>query len=177
MSDPIKLNYQTAQLLLSAASSVLWPARLGASNDYALVFPDEERADKMHKIAELRASLRAISHRREDQWCVGNAVNWRQKLTEPGRWEIIDKYLELEIRPSDLGASAIYWLCLWMAHPGSPAFQNGGIQDEVIYPMVERLGQIDDLMYDLGLIESKPEIPVRQSLTAAPAGKKSNGSH
>lgn len=155
MSEAFKLTYRAAQLLLSAATHVIWPARLGASNDYALVFDEPERASIMQKVADLRAALRLKCHKRGNDWCVGEPSNWQVKVTDPSRYEIINHDLELEVDLSSLANCGIYWLCLWMAHPGSPAFQNGGMQDEVIFPLVERLGQTEDLQYDLGLIEEK----------------------
>lgn len=155
MTESFKLTSKAAQLLLSAASVVKWPVRLGASNDYALVFDEQECASTMQKIASLRTSLRAKCHKRGNDWCIGEPSNWQIKPTDPSRFEMIQQDLEIEIEIDSLANCGIYWLCLWMSHPASPAYQNAGMLDEVILPLVERLGQTEDLQYDLGLIEEK----------------------
>lgn len=149
------LTHQAAALILSAATKVAWPATLG-TGDYGLVFDDQERASIMESVVSVRDTLRKKSERKGKDWCVGEPANWVSKGDEPGRYTLVDLDLPIEIELTPMGRVGLYWLLLWMTHPASPAFQPGGIQEEVILPLVRMLGKEDALRYDLGLEEEEP---------------------
>lgn len=155
MAEAMTLTHQAAALLLSAATKVAWPATLG-SGQYALVFDDQERASIMESVVELRDTLRRKSTLKGKEWCIGEATNWEPKPDEPTRHALKDLGLPLEVSVSPMGLVGMYWLLLWMMHPASPAFQPGGIQEEVIYPLVRMLGKEESLRYDLGLLDDEP---------------------
>ena len=178
MGEKLTLSNQAWQALFNASTKVRWPARLGSGTKYDLEFDDADRAGKMVQISAFRNAIREkYAARLGNEWMVGLAKNWTVKQDGSGKYELIDREAPLEVELDWNAYHALYWLCLAMAHPACPCFVDGGMLDEIVFPLVRKLDQWDDLMYDLGLREDEPD-PVRQTLTSVPAkSNSSNGNH
>lgn len=153
----ISLTSQAVQLLFNAATKATWPRHLGNGTQYDLEWDDQARAKNMMLIAAFRSAVRErYAIKLGSDWVVGLEENWQPKASGGGRYELIDRYALIDLELSQDEYHAIYWLCLWMAHPASPGFVDAGKLDEIVYPLVREIEEWDQLMYDLGLREDEP---------------------
>lgn len=164
MIRKISLTAQSIQLLFNAASKCQWPKRLGTGTNYDLEWDDQARGKNMLLISRFRSAIREkYAIKIGNDWVVGAEANWRPKAvgekvkpSGDGRYELVDKYVVMDLELEDEAWNAMYWLCLWLSHPASPGFTNAGHLDEIVYPLVEEIEEWDQLMYDLGLREEEP---------------------
>ena len=162
MTHKISLTSQTVQLLFNAATRAVWPRGLGNNTGekakYNLEWDDQSRAEAALNITKFRSAVRErYAIKLGSDWVVGLEENWVPKATGGGRYELVDKYVLIDLELSDEEFKALYLLCLWMAHPASPGFTSAGMLDECIYPLAQEIDEWEQLMYDLGLQEDEPK--------------------
>lgn len=189
MGDSIKITHTQGNVLLNGSMAGKFPKEVGGR-----AFNDQAQAKINDKFRLLFKKLKKISSKSDGSYLFGKKDNWKQievpkpqtmtasgsvemqKVQTETQWSLVDADLEIEL--ADLtGAekSGIYWLCYLWCHPASPNCQNPGVQEDVIWPVIEKIGKTADLRKDIGLVSDGDEEyfgeskPAEKKAEAAPA--------
>lgn len=165
MGECIKVTHAMGNVLLNAAISTKFPKEVGTRS-----FDEKAQAKIGEKFRLLFKKLKKSATKRNGSYLFGAFENWKaseisrgtmnaggsvemQNLQKETVYNLVDQDLEIEIKDlTGAEKSGIYWLCYLWAHPASPSCQSGGIQEDVVWPLVEMIGKTADLRKDIGLV-------------------------
>lgn len=188
MGDTIKISHGMGNVLINGAISVKFPKEIGTRS-----FDEKAQAKIAEKFGLLFKKLKKMSTKRNGGYMFGDFQNWKatevrrgsmsaggsvemQNLHTETEYNLIDQDLEIELTElTGAHKSGIYWLCYLWTHPASPICQAQGVQQEVVWPLIEMIGKTGDLRKDIGLVSDGDEEyfgdskPAEKKPEAAPA--------
>ena len=167
----MKITHAQGNVLLNGSMQGKMPKDVGGR-----AFNDQAQAKINEKFRLLFKKMKKLSTKKSGNYLFGQIENWKgvevnrpgtmtgdgsiemQKVQKETVWNIVDQDIEVDF-PELTGAekSGIYWLCYLWCHPASPTVQNPGMQEEVIWPLIDMIGKTGDLRKDIGLLSEGDE--------------------
>ena len=147
-----KITQEQGHYLFQAAVAFILPAKLGDSDHQAV-----DRSLASEDVGKLLRELKSRSPKYQSdperkRILFGPGDNWKRQDGPTGEgWKMLDLSREVEIKLSEDAHVGAKWCLLLALHPDSKNCEQTGYQEEVIWPMAERLRLTRTLRKALGL--------------------------
>jgi hypothetical protein len=158
-SQKVKLTAEQGQLLLMMAVNFQPPEKIGDAT-----YSPVERAQAREEVRLLFRDFKAISPHvqalgKKQRLLFGPADGWEEVRNDKGeiiQFEVRDTSREIEVRLSEDSVSGLLWCLATFMDSGSPAPVSVMVAENVIWPLVEKLGKVRALQEALGLDKGQP---------------------
>jgi hypothetical protein len=174
----VKLTAEQGQLLLMMSANFQPPEKLGEAT-YGAV----ERAQAREEVRLLFRDLKSVSPHvqaigRKQRVLFGPPDNWEEIQNDKGEvtnYQVKDTTREIEMRLTEDAVSGLLWCLVTYMDPSSPAPISVMVAENVVWPLVAKLGKNQALREALGLDKAQPrrwkDDPEKdQELSVGPAG-------
>lgn len=152
----VKLTCEEGQALLRVASNFSLPEKLGEAS-----YNVAERGIADIEARALYRMLKAYSPmlQRPERWLLfGPQDNYREIKGDNGAagWRMMDTSKVVEVRLDEEAESGAMWCLILAVHPASPMCQPVGMQEDIFWPVAEKLKKVNALKKEIGLDKAKP---------------------
>ncbi len=158
-TQKVKLTAEQGQLLLMMSANFQPPEKLGDAA-YGAV----ERAQAREDVRLLFRELKAVSPHihmpgRKQRLLFGPMDNWEEIKNDQGEtttFQVRETGRECDVRLPEDALSGLPWCLLTYMDPGSAAPVSVMVSENVVWPLVAKLGKVQALREALGLDKAQP---------------------
>jgi hypothetical protein len=158
-SQKVKFTSEQGQLLLMMSVNFQPPEKIGEAT-YGAV----ERAQAREEVRLLFRDFKACSPHvqalgKKQRLLFGPVDNWEEVRDGKGeitQFQVRDTSREIEVRLSEDSISGLLWCLATFMDSSSPAPVSVMVAENVIWPLVEKLGKVRALQEALGLDKAQP---------------------
>ncbi|MGH7260552.1 MAG: hypothetical protein ACREI9_07695 [Nitrospiraceae bacterium] len=154
---PIKVTCAMGQRLLKVALNFALPEKLDEKHPYSIV----ERGMAAEEVRALYRELQKVSPMTQhpERWTLfgpeENFAPLRGDAQAITGYRMMDSNLEIQIGLSEDALSGTVWCLLAMLHPSSAIVLGAGEQEDIAWPLAERIKRTRVIRKTIGLDEGK----------------------
>lgn len=146
----MEITMEEGQTLLSISSAFILPEKIGGDLTYSVA--DRSIAgDEVRKLYRELRSRSPILQAKERRVCFGPADAWQEIKGQQAGYKLVDNTRVVSISKDEEIVSAIVWCLLISIHPASPACLPASTQEDILWPIAERIKRSRILRETMGL--------------------------
>lgn len=157
MGKKVTITCEEGNFLIRMSAGFGLPEKLGETQKYSVA----ERACAGEEVRKLFKELKKHSPmtKKPERWILfGPEDNFREIKGEDGNigWRMANLNEEVEIELNADAMSGAVWCMVLALHPMSPVVKSVGQQEDIIWPLAEKLKKVKVLREEIKLADAKP---------------------